>query len=103
MTREEKMEKQLSRLSSKVDLLTELYKDSLVRTAQKSVYTVADIARIKGVSTAHLRRVEPYLMPRNGRSGYPDGPIRWDVEEYIDWNFKPLEERRAAWKAQREK
>lgn len=93
------VEKQLTILSDKVSQLTELYKLTLSRAIANSVVTVSDIARMKGVSPAHLRRVEPYLMPDFGKSGYPDGPARWDIEDYIAWDSKSVWERRTAWQA----
>lgn len=97
MTQMENMDRQLQRLTSKLEQLTELWKESVARTARRSVVTVSDIARMKGISPAHLRKVEPYLMPDFGRSQYPDGPARWDIGKFLEWDSRPLEARRRAW------
>lgn len=88
---------------AEIKSLKELVLSVLASTARRSVYTVADIARMKGVSPAHLRKVEPYLMPRFGESAYPDGPARWDISEYIEWDGKPIEDRRRAWQENNKK
>jgi len=63
----------------------------------KATVSVADIAKYEGVNRTALHKGgnQRYLLPRFGESGYPDGPARWDVEEFVSWRRIPVEERKS--------
>lgn len=60
----------------------------------KRTVSVSDIARMEGVSRSSLYGVNSYLLPRCGKSAYPDGTTRWDMEEYLEWRRIPPSERK---------
>ncbi len=59
--------------------------------ANKGTMSIADIAEFEGVSRGFLYGAGAYLLPRYGKSGYPDNAgARWNTEEYLKWReIKP--------------
>lgn len=76
-------------LEEKTKHLEELILDISNKLMIPRVLKVNDIARIEGVSKTQILARERYLLPRFGKSGYPDGVIRWDKEEYEEWRKIP--------------
>jgi len=81
---------------SEVKAILSLYAQ---RTPVPKVVTIADIARIEGVSKSQLYQTEQYLLPRFGQSAYPMGTTRWPLEEYLEWSRRDPSERHRAWMA----
>lgn len=79
---------------SEVKALLSLYAD---KAALPKVVTVADIARMEGVSKSQLYQNEQYLLPRFGQSAYPQGTTRWPLEEYLAWSRRDPAERHREW------
>ena len=67
------------------------------RTPVPKVVTIADIARIEGVSKSQLYQNEQYLLPRFGQSAFPMGVTRWPLEEYLAWSRRDPAERHREW------
>ena len=72
--------------------------EGLMRTVLKKVktpdyITVSDIAEMKGVSPRVLRSTKSYLLPRYGKTGIPGRTAKWTLDEYVQWEKTPLEER----------
>ncbi len=81
---------------SEVKALLSLYAD---KAALPKVVTVADIARMEGVSKSQLYQNEQYLLPRFGQSAYPQGTTRWPMAEYLAWSKRDPIERHREWVA----
>lgn len=58
------------------------------------------IAEREGVCKDYLWEggKQRYLLPRFGKSAYPDGKARWPINEYLAWAERPVEERKAEYK-----
>ncbi len=80
-------------LQKEVRDLKVLVELALGRIGAPRTVKVKDIARIEGISESSLNERERYLLPRFGESGYPTGVRRWDVDEYLAWRQKPVDER----------
>lgn len=64
----------------------------------KGTVSVMDIAEFEGVSRGFLYGKGAYLLPRYGKSGYPDkADARWNTEEYLKWREIKPEIRQAAY------
>lgn len=64
----------------------------------KGTVSVMDIAEFEGVSRGFLYGKGAYLLPRYGKSGYPDkADARWNTEEYLKWREIPAETRAEAY------
>lgn len=94
------MELQIPELKDIRESIDSLYRilDVMIASGKaKKTVTVDEIAKMEGVSNSQIRQREKYLLPRFGESGYPEGPRRWDFEEYLEWRKIPPEERKKAW------
>ncbi len=67
------------------------------RTPVPKVVTIADISRMEGVSKSQLYQTEQYLLPRFGQSAFPQGTIRWPLDEYLEWSRRDPEQRYREW------
>ena len=81
------MSAKMDGLSAKLDMIAMSLGCSLV-------VKIADIARMEGLSRSQLCGKEAYLLPNFGRSDYPDGVKRWDMETWLKWRRIPIEERK---------
>ena len=90
---------EIERLSREIASDREFYRFLIRLLLPKSTITVKEIAQREGCSVAALSPSgkERYLLPRFGESGYPDGPKRWDIMEYYEWQKIPKEERKRMW------
>lgn len=84
-------------LSSQVAEIQSLLKDLLIASKKTITYSVADIARIEGVSKSYLYGKGAYLLPNFGVSQYP-GPTRWDFDTYLKWRAQPVDLRERTFK-----
>lgn len=86
-------------LAERVDRLTDRLEVLLASkpVKQKDTLKVSDIAVLKDCTPAHLRRVEPWLLPDNGVSQFSGRPARWRVDKYIEWEKTPEDVRRTAY------
>lgn len=94
--------KDYAELKGEVEDMKALLKVMLMRIGAPSTVKVKDIARIEGVSESSINEKERYLLPRFGVSGYPTGVRRWDLDEYLAWRSKPVEERYRAFQVYNE-
>lgn len=53
----------------------------------KTVFTVRDIAKMRGTTPQSLR-VKPWLMPNLGKPDYEDKPMRWNLSSILKWQEK---------------
>ncbi len=82
-------------LNRRLDDITKL----LVSGKLKGTVSVMDIAEFEGVSRGFLYGKGAYLLPRYGKSGYPDkADARWNTEEYLKWREIPAEVRSEAYR-----
>ena len=63
---------------------------------------VSDICKIENVSRSQIMGKQAYLLPYNGKSQYPDGSARWDLDVYFKWRSIPIEKRKRTFEAQLE-
>ena len=87
----------LVRIEKKIDILTE--KIELMSSLAKvpETVSVADIAKLNGLSRTDIAYNKPYLLPDFGKSEFPVGKKRWTIEKYHAWEAIPLEKRKAEW------
>ncbi|MCF7944484.1 MAG: hypothetical protein K9L24_00785 [Spirochaetia bacterium] len=64
---------------------------------QPDIVKIKDIAYMENVSHSLLRGKCRYLLPRFGVSAYEDGPIRWPLEEYMEWRKIEPDKRKEMW------
>lgn len=81
-------------INRRLDDLTRL----MVTGKLKGTVSIMDIAEFEGVSRGFLYGKGAYLLPRYGKSGYPDkADARWNTEEYLKWREIPAEVRKEAY------
>ncbi len=60
-----------------------------------TVINITDISKRLKISRTQLIGKQAYLLPNHGRkSDFPDGPMRWTISTWTDWNARPVEERK---------
>lgn len=82
-----------NQLSNKMDELIKQFKALSTRLPMLKVVTVNDICIMEGISKSTVC-MHKYYLPRFGVSAYP-GHAKWDMDEYLAWSNRPIEERKA--------
>lgn len=89
--------KDLAGAVGECQLLMATLAESFLAAVPSMSVSVADIAKMEGVSTATICR-QPWRLPGFGIA--PDAspyPARFWLSTYLAWAKRPLEERRAEW------
>ena len=84
-------------MSQKMDRLEAMFTVITRSLCLPDVVKINDICEVEGVSYTQITQKEAYLLPRFGKSAFPDGTCRWPLKEYLDWHAIPPEEKKAAW------
>lgn len=83
----------MAELMASIKTMENLLKIVVRNTKQPDVVTVADIAKIEGLSITNLKDKHPELLPNFGISDYGTGTRRWKFDTYIKWQAIPVAQR----------
>ena len=92
MAQEIASKEDFQRLESKLDEFLVELKLLNTRLPIPKVVSIQDICKLENISKTTACR-EKYYLPRFGESAY-DGVAKWDIDEYLEWRKRPVEERK---------
>ena len=87
----------LNEILANQKLIISMLGDYMLVSGQKSVWKISDIAKRTGFSVESLRGKDRWMLPRFGESAFPSGPVRWPVDECLEWLKRPVSEKQRAY------